>query len=458
MPDIPLPQPNNPDIFSYGFDKSLNRPTENSAENSVAYNVVNPTQSQNVQLGSFGAGSGVSNIQLDPTQGQWMGATKFADAHFSVNMGGDLRSSDALLTGVTTVSKLQAIAPGGAASHILFNSISGPATPVTGDFWFDGMYFKIRVGAVTEILADENYVNSQIAVATITPSNVLEEIFTADEDISSKQSVFVSDGTQKILKVSSVGNGTKDFLFGETTNAGFRLLKRGQKLSFLSPVTITRIKVPLQKMNSPGDSVKVGIQTDDGTANHYPTGTWIDSATLAASSMTSGYVEYDFDISATLDSGPIYHLVLERTGAGDNTNNYGVRGSSDSPYGTDVAELFWTLNDPPTYTQIWVVENNAWDLQFKLYGATSTAGRILKTSAAYAGYYETFIGFAKNAIAAGVSGTITIGGVVSGLTLTTGKLHYLSDTFGAISTSVGSNTRKAGISLSATNLLINNIW
>lgn len=40
MPDIPLPQPESPDIYSYGFDKSLNRTTE-PIQSPVVYDTLN---------------------------------------------------------------------------------------------------------------------------------------------------------------------------------------------------------------------------------------------------------------------------------------------------------------------------------------------------------------------------------------------------------------------------------
>ncbi len=88
---------------------------------------------------------------------------------------------------------------------------------------------------------------------------------------------------------------------------------------------------------------------------------------------------------------------------------------------------------------------------------TNTA--IFKTDASLARTSDGFIGFAISAITSGNEGTTVISGVIAGFTgLLVGTKYYLSDTAGEISTSVGSVTRKVGIAVSTTELLITNIW
>ena len=54
---------------------------------------------------------------------------------------------------------------------------------------------------------------------------------------------------------------------------------------------------------------------------------------------------------------------------------------------------------------------------------------------------------------------MSVAGIFSGLSgLSIGSLYYLSNTNGVIATSAGSITRKVGIAVSATELLITNIW
>ena len=68
-----------------------------------------------------------------------------------------------------------------------------------------------------------------------------------------------------------------------------------------------------------------------------------------------------------------------------------------------------------------------------------------------------FIGFVTNSPTQGNTANIVHEGIVTGLTgLIGGQTYYLNDTAGTIGTSAGTNTRKIGIALSATTLLITN--
>lgn len=72
--------------------------------------------------------------------------------------------------------------------------------------------------------------------------------------------------------------------------------------------------------------------------------------------------------------------------------------------------------------------------------------------------YGAFIGFASSSVSAGASVTIITNGISAQSGLTPNSQYYLNDTIGTIGTSAGTNTRKVGISLSATQLSVTNIW
>lgn len=72
--------------------------------------------------------------------------------------------------------------------------------------------------------------------------------------------------------------------------------------------------------------------------------------------------------------------------------------------------------------------------------------------------YLTFIGFANSSVSGGAAVNVTVDGVVTGLTLTPARQYYLNDSSGTIGLTAGSNSRKIGIALSATTLLLTNIW
>jgi len=102
------------------------------------------------------------------------------------------------------------------------------------------------------------------------------------------------------------------------------------------------------------------------------------------------------------------------------------------------------------------------DLYFDGAGQTPkayTVGQLLRTDASYASRANSFIGFAASAISEGSAGTVYVGGVIGGFTgLTVGSQYYLSNTTGTISTSAGTTSRKVGIAVSTTELLITNLW
>lgn len=95
---------------------------------------------------------------------------------------------------------------------------------------------------------------------------------------------------------------------------------------------------------------------------------------------------------------------------------------------------------------------------YKINEIQTVAGNVYKASAAVNNEYVTgFIGFVIGSFSAGQTATILIVGQTTNLSgLTVGSAYYLSDTSGAISTTPGTVSKKVGISLSATSLLILN--
>ena len=101
MPLIPLPEPKEKDIYSFDFDKNLNRIREQEAKSSVVYNTINDlTAAQAIQFGALTAGSQNSIFIVDPTKGMWLGNAQFSSAPFRVNMAGDLVANSITISGV----------------------------------------------------------------------------------------------------------------------------------------------------------------------------------------------------------------------------------------------------------------------------------------------------------------------------------------------------------------------
>lgn len=160
MSEIPLPSSNNSDIYSFGYDKGLNRNAD-SQESPLVYDIIGgATQAPTVVLGSLTAGSGSSNLAIDPTKGLWLGASVFEDAPFRVNMQGAVTATSGTFSGsisATTGSiggwsiSSNALTSGSVIinstnEQLLFGSATAPLTGTGIFLGKDGSDYEFRVG------------------------------------------------------------------------------------------------------------------------------------------------------------------------------------------------------------------------------------------------------------------------------------------------------------------------
>jgi len=103
----------------------------------------------------------------------------------------------------------------------------------------------------------------------------------------------------------------------------------GASYRFLAINTFTATRLKFSWRSQPGYGAgdggiyEVGIQSDDGTANHYPSGTWLAAATTwdaPAGAAADGIVLTLTSVSIT--AGTIYHVVWHNT-HGSASSNYG---------------------------------------------------------------------------------------------------------------------------------------
>jgi len=101
---------------------------------------------------------------------------------------------------------------------------------------------------------------------------------------------------------------------------------------------------------------------------------------------------------------------------------------------------------------------NGYDTSISVYTVDTEAGKLYQCSGLYPNSRTTgFVGFATETKNSGENTTFQVNNSFSNLTgLTAGIPYYLSDTYGAIASSPGTNSKKVGLSLSATSLLIKN--
>jgi hypothetical protein len=275
------------------------------------------------------------------------------------------------------------------------------------------------------------------------PSLTLTATSTTGEAVSSTHALFIEDTTDTVTRTSSTASSTTASM-GDDAAASAKL---AQSFSLTNLKRVNQVRIEIGKNGTPIDSVTVSIQTD---SSGVPSGTKLASTTLASSSLTSNQslITFSLDQIVAVSSGTTYWVVFERTGAIDASNYYLWSRCTNNCYGS--GELYRLA------TATWTAITNS-DSTFYV-DFVSVAGRAYRTSASQTGEYETFIGFARDTTAAGSTVTIDVGGVIAGFSLVTGKQYYISDTFGQISTSTGTNTRKVGISISSSSLLITNNW
>lgn len=260
--------------------------------------------------------------------------------------------------------------------------------------------------------------------------------YVCGDDITAGQPVIVCNGTQQFQKYDKAVTNNIAEEFGNTTNRQ----KFATQVVYTSTITVDRVKVTLQKLGTPTDNVIISIQTNAGG----PSGVDLCSGSIAAASIT-GSAEYNIQMNqkVTLTANVAYWIVFSRSSTLSATNRYGIgvksSGGSDNVYnGSSWANL-------------------GTDTEVKLI-ITPSSGEIAPGSAATAGYFEAFVGFAtKNSLRTSQCPIIIVGELTGRTGLSVGY-YYLGDTSGTINTSPGTNTRKVGIATSSTTLLITNIW
>lgn len=268
--------------------------------------------------------------------------------------------------------------------------------------------------------------------------------YIAGETITIGQALFISSGSETFTLVDISTSATGTISFG-LTDSGY-----GEKVAqtFKAPVgirTLNSIDIKLKKQGNPTDNVKVSIQTLSGGN---PSGTILCYGTIAGTSLTTTSTVYTLttNIPYLLTGGTSYAVVFDRTGSYDDTNYYKCVSATD--HYADGEALYTNLG-------VWTNGGGVGDL-YCVIKEVCTAGKLYLTSAVSAVSSNTFIGFSLGNYNPGDSVSVIVGSIADNLTgLSVGSIYYLSDTFGTISTSAGSTTKKVGLALSATELRIN---
>lgn len=130
---------------------------------------------------------------------------------------------------------------------------------------------------------------------------------------------------------------------GHVTRASYRF--RAEQSSALSSIRVYIIGAASGAGYGGGDNgiFTVTVQTDDGSADHHPSGTVL--ATVVVDPVNDGFQTYTFSSPATLTAGTLYHIVFTNTDATPAVNYASVDGGymwpSTVPFQPRYADLDW---------------------------------------------------------------------------------------------------------------------
>lgn len=178
-------------------------------------------------------------------------------------------------------------------------------------------------------------------------------------------------------------------------------------------------------------------------------------STSAGSSISTSYT---VNTLGTLISSAVgYGGTISPTGNSYNNNQYSGTNTYTAINSGDSGLLFTTGSQTVSWNPGW----NLVAIGLIPFTTVSSFSGIFKASAssnqntAGVNRYTNFIGFANESVSIGQNVGITVSGYFGGLSgLSANKIYYLSNTDGSISTTPGTNSKKVGISVSTTEILL----
>lgn len=266
----------------------------------------------------------------------------------------------------------------------------------------------------------------------------------AGEALTTNDSVFIANGNEsrQINAFSTTVSATEAVGSGVDPNWIYQSFTTGANTT-----KITRVKLyGSYTGNYPNSGGTVRIRSS-------ASGSDLATGTFGTGLFTSGSEDIDI-VSLTVSPSTVYYIVVS-VAYTDPYSYKHFKGSAASTYsGGDSA---FSTNGGTSWT---TCTNVTGDFGFQVLEGDYTVGRAYKTTASTAnnmgtGLTANFIGFALATVAASANIAIRVTGIMTALSgLTAGLTYYLSNTAGALSVSAGTVSKKIGIALSATELLI----
>ncbi len=309
---------------------------------------------------------------------------------------------------------------------------------------YSGAAYKFSLGDPSG-----SYITWDGSSLTINGSSRITKNFTAGEALTAGDAVYVAtagDGTSTSISQS---NTAISKLMDSTTSSGINTYAQTFAAA-ANAYQITTVTLALkQSGGSPSGVIAVSLAPTSGGADTGLPFIGTQDTHLDASQLTGSFVDYTFTINAPVIPGIVYSLRLFCNSG--NFNSISIAAGNGFFAGGSIYKK--------DGFGVWAADTAGDDLRFVINEARTLAGNVHRTSALVSGTATPFLGFAHATTASGGTVPVTISGAANALSgLTIGSFYYLSDTTGGVSLSAGTVSRKIGVAVSTTEMLITNIW
>lgn len=279
-----------------------------------------------------------------------------------------------------------------------------------------------------------------IPSANLPASSVARATLVFGEDVNLGQAVYIATTTVASSSIAFTGTTRDHSIFGSPAVGTATSAQQVMLYSRMDTFSV------LLKYNTalPIGNVKCGLQSVSGGN---PSGTYLASATIPNTSITTTYATTTFVIpmQSNLYNAQRY-FVCESTAAETGTGYYALSMIAGNPYSGGTAKKFasgaWANESVGEYD---------WDLT---YNEPSVQGQVYRASATSTTYSEV-LGLAAATTTAGSSGNIDISGVSNATsTMTAGQIYYLHNEWGSWGATAGTNQKTIGIAASSTAIIL----
>lgn len=213
-------------------------------------------------------------------------------------------------------------------------------------------------GGLHTIAAAPTIATAIVGTATATGSTHLGSDGTAVHQLGT-----VTVGTATATGMAATGTALSGPFLSQETDTATQAFGRnatpryGQSFEVAGPQTLNMVSVKLEKAGGPADGVTVSIYSN-GTDR--PSSTVLETAATvsgAAISTTAAWIDFTLDAPLSLSASTQYWIVVERTGALNDSNYYRWRRSSSNITAAWLTSL---------YTTGWSAGASSYDFCFRL--------------------------------------------------------------------------------------------